>query len=79
MSKMATWDDVNRKLSTSNGPADKCPTKAEIEATGKGKVDAKAGINQLVSIDQVSSAMPDRVLLEFFCCRSIFRGKRKLH
>lgn len=63
---MATWDDVNRKLSTSNGPADKCPTKAEIEATGKGKVDAKAGINQLVSIDQVSSAMPDRVLLEFF-------------
>ena len=42
---MATWDDVNRKISTSNGPADKCPTKAEIEATGKGKVDAKAGKN----------------------------------
>lgn len=62
---MATWDDVNRKILTSNGPADKCPTKAEIEATGKGKVDAKASTNQLVSIDQVSSAMPDRITLEF--------------
>lgn len=65
MAKMATWDDVNRKISTSNGPADKRPTKAEIEATGKGKVDAKAGINQLVSIDQVSSALPDRITVEF--------------
>lgn len=62
---MATWDDVNRKISTSNGPADKCPTKAEIEATGKGKVDVKAGTNQLVSITQVSSALPDRITLEF--------------
>ena len=51
MSKMATWDDVNRKISTSNGPADKCPTKWNFEpcipqgeeVTGKGKVDAKAG------------------------------------
>lgn len=62
---MATWDDVNRKISTSNGPADKCPTKAEIEATGKGKVNSSVGKTQLVNIDQVSSALPEKISLEF--------------
>lgn len=56
MAKMATWNDVNRKISTSNGPTDKCPTKAEIEATGKGEVKALIGDNQLVSIEQVTQA-----------------------
>lgn len=53
MGKIATWSEVNSKIFSSGGPADKCPTKAEIEATGKGKVDAKAGINQLVSTQQI--------------------------
>lgn len=56
MAKMASWGEINAKLgSTIGSPANRCPTKAMIEATGKATVTASYASNQLVPISAVSA------------------------
>lgn len=53
MAKMASWKEVNDKIGSSGTPVNKCPTKSEVESTGKGTITGTVGSNQLVDLTQV--------------------------
>jgi hypothetical protein len=51
--KRATNSEVNSKIGSSLTPSTKCPTKAEVVATGKGTVSSYSD-SQLVDLDNVN-------------------------
>lgn len=54
MTKIATNQEINSKINSSLFPPNKCPTRQEIEATGKGKVSNLYKNTQLVSQEVVT-------------------------
>ena len=57
MTKMATWGYVNTLINTTVGsPANKCPTKAQLLATGKVLIGGSYASNQLVKESDISIA-----------------------
>lgn len=58
MSKIATWGDLNAAFNMSNTPSNRCPTWAEITATGKVTIAGSLfSGSQLVELDKCSSAI----------------------
>lgn len=53
MTKRAINSEVNSKVGSSLSPASKCPTKAEVIATGKATVSGYEN-NQLIDLDSVN-------------------------
>lgn len=56
MAKMATWTEVNAKVGSEGTPANQCPAKADILATGRATVGEAYTNNQLVPLNAISSA-----------------------
>jgi hypothetical protein len=59
MGKLATWAEVNSRVGSGGTPAGKCPTKAEVLATGKATVAGSYASNQLVQLVDVNTARSD--------------------
>lgn len=57
---MANWGEINAKLGSIIGsPANRCPTRAMVEATGKAAVAVGYASNQLVPLSAVNSIAPE--------------------